>query len=180
MSKAGLLDGSTCLATCIVFRELAEKLSRIANGRDCSPMWPDRHIGGGEYEEILNRCAQRELLLKSVAPFSIGREEKPYTEYVRRLVIAALGHMIAVSVPRCTVTAWIDELLEVRARQTRTDRGASGLRERNQLAQEQFQAFCRKWANTYGIACVKNRIDTFPPNCPQANLKRRQIAVDIR
>ena len=47
-------------------------------------------------------------------------------------------------------------------------------------AQEQFQAFRGKWTDTYGIACVKNRIATFPPDCPQGNLKRRQIAVDIR
>ena len=40
--------------------------------------------------------------------------------------------------------------------------------------------FRGKWTDTYGIACVKNRIATFPPDCPHGNLKRRQIAVDIR
>ena len=46
-------------------------------------------------------------------------------------------------------------------------------------AQEQFQAFRGKWTNTYGIACVKNRIGIFLFNCPQGNLKCRQITVDI-
>ena len=46
-------------------------------------------------------------------------------------------------------------------------------------AQQQFQAFCRKWADAYGVACVKNRIGTLAPNCSQGNLKCRQIAVDI-
>ena len=46
-------------------------------------------------------------------------------------------------------------------------------------AQQQFQAFCRKWADPYGVACVKNRIGTLEPNCFQGNLKCRQIAVDI-
>ena len=46
-------------------------------------------------------------------------------------------------------------------------------------AQQQFQAFCRKWAYAYGIACVKNRVSTLLPNCSQSNLKCRQIAVDI-
>ncbi len=46
-------------------------------------------------------------------------------------------------------------------------------------AQQQFQAFCWKWADAYGIACVKNRVSTLLPNCSQGNLKCRQIAVDI-
>ena len=34
-------------------------------------------------------------------------------------------------------------------------------------AQQQFQAFCRKWADAYCIACVKNRVGTLLPNCSQ-------------
>ena len=46
-------------------------------------------------------------------------------------------------------------------------------------AQQQFQAFCGKWADAYGVACVKNRVDTLAPNCSQGNLKCGQVAVDI-
>ena len=45
----------------------------------------------------MNRRAPGKYLLRVEPLSSIGREEMPYTEYVRRLVIAALNHLIAVT-----------------------------------------------------------------------------------